>query len=240
MLCEWLPKDTKLEMHRVTGKKHDEEPVCRGVLCRVLSDTLVEICCSVLSTHLMEQAGCYQVIFYLKNSVLSCSVYITEQYQQEDLQYLVLRIVSPLERLQRRSYHRSTCRSEFCYCILQSDQFHDMMNEEYNQIPTEYIEATGTSMIHQSLIDIGGGGIRFKTDHLLQKNTCLLLCFPYSDQSQDMKLYAVGEVVSFAPVYHQEGMYDVRVQFCRIAEEHRAMIIRYGFKLDAKQWLEAN
>ena len=87
-----------------------------------------------------------------------CNTYFQSMYQ-EGQTVIILEIVSPLERLQRRMHQRVSCHAMISYRILQDKEIHDMIDrEDAVSFPQTGMAADAET---ESLIDISGGGVRF-------------------------------------------------------------------------------
>lgn len=189
----------------------NEKYKCR--LSKIISDSVIVV--ESDKTFDFDKNVCYETYIYSANKLYRCNSYFKADYTEGRIKKTEIEIVSPLERIQRRKHKRYVCHEKFSYSVLQNGTVHDIIEEK--------------ELLSDTLVDISGGGIRFKSEKFYEKGI-RLLC--------DISLGAgkcvnvVCEVVASFKLQNEYGMYDIRMKYIGISEEERKNIIKYVFELE--------
>ena len=77
--------------------------------------------------------------------------------------------------------------------------------------------------------DIGGGGVRFRVDKSYEAKEMILCILHLEIKGNVRNIETMGKVLSASPIKNTES-YEVRVQFEKISNRDRELIIQYIFE----------
>lgn len=169
----------------------------------------------------------YTMYFYAENGIYECSARIVDRYKTSNTFILVVEILTPLRKHQRREYYRYNCALEA--------QTREISEEEHTLLDTPLMEFTQELPLEKSVIvDISGGGLRFISTKRYTEGA-LLYCKYMLPDDEEQKLYEiVGEVLNVIPVEKRPGYFEHRIQYHNIDNRKREDIIRYIFEQERK------
>ncbi len=185
----------------------------------------------------------YLVWFYTDSGIYQCKAEVVDRLKEGNIYILVCKVLTQIEKNQRREYYRMDCVMEMKYRLiepeeqrlenrLRNDQYEseqERLQDEVELADIRALLATGT------VIDISGGGIRFNSDSHLKKDAYILIKVQLQVQDEDAELELKGIVMSSEEIMNRRGMYDNRIQFVKIGEAQRETIIKYIFQQERKK-----
>lgn len=241
MIEEHIKKDALV---RIYDKKQDLEDyseeerfqICQGKIRRFVSDTEIEILLEKNIEVNLQKNICYIIYFFISKKVFMCSCYYKSFYEEEEQHMILLELVSPLEQIQRRMYQRISCHSKILYWEIAKEQA--IRYREMAKLPEE-AEEPGSS-VENSLVDIGGGGIRFTSKACVPLNSFLFVRFEIMNGKKTAEMQTVGQVVYSMPHHSEKDCFEIRMQYIGLTEEERKQIIHFVFQLERdsinKRW----
>ena len=169
----------------------------------------------------------YTMYFYVENGIFECSARIVDRYKTSNTFILVVEILTPLRKYQRREYYRYNCALEL--------ETREISEEERSLLDTPVIEFVQELPLEKSMIvDISGGGLRFISTQRYKEGT-LLYCKYNLPDNEEQKIYEiVGRVLHVIPVEKRPGYFEHRIQYHNIDNRKREEIIRYIFEQERK------
>lgn len=169
----------------------------------------------------------YTMYFYVENGIFECSARIVDRYKTSNTFILVVEILTPLRKYQRREYYRYNCALEL--------ETREISEEERSLLDTPVIEFVQELPLEKSMIvDISGGGLRFISTQRYKEGT-LLYCKYNLPDNEEQKIYEiVGRVLHVIPVEKRPGCFEHRIQYHNIDNRKREEIIRYIFEQERK------
>lgn len=192
-------------------------PSERGKLILLSLESRIEL---VIYTR----AGMYRVVGQIK-----------ERYKSDNLYVVEVELKTQPQKFQRREYYRFPFVLEFQYFMI--------TKEEAKMIPPEALlvdlrEAqeegadTGNEREHTGMIvDLSGGGIKFRTKEPMTPRQWLLLHFSLKNEAVDQRFCIIASVMSCVRSEHtQERLFDVRARFQIRDANTREEIIRFIFE----------
>ena len=220
--CLFQPGNDDMEKNRV----------CKCQLHKILSDSEIIVTCSDNSEEgtAPKKHECYILDIYNLNKVYRCNAYYIQGSNENGYSYYTVRIVSPVQRVQRRRYQRYPCHSFFAYSVLQEAQVHDIINKEWEEVKKSLAGLSGFKQ--EALADISGGGIRFTSKQLFEKGEYLFCVLNFGGYNNKKAFPVICQVVYSGQFVNIKDVFDIRLKYLGITEQQREQIIHYGF------WLE--
>ena len=206
-----------------------QQEMYRGKIKRILSDSEIEVEMREEESIDLSKNQSYVLSINASSRLYMCNTYFQSMYQ-EGQTVIILEIVSPLERLQRRMHQRVSCHAMISYRILQDKEIHDMIDrEDAVSFPQTGMAADAET---ESLIDISGGGVRFTSKQKLDIGNILETGFSIQVGEEQAFMRVMGEVVFSDKLRNGQELYDIRMKFIHYTKEQMEQIIRFCFRLE--------
>jgi len=169
----------------------------------------------------------YTMYFYVGNGIFECSARIVDRYKTSNTYILVMELLTPLRKYQRREYYRYNCALDL--------ETREISEEERLILDTPVMEFVQELPLEKStIVDISGGGLRFISKQRYKEGTLLYCKYGLADE-EELKTYEiVGKVLHVMPVEKRPGYFEHRIQYQNIDNRKRESIIRYIFEQERK------
>ncbi len=234
MLEQYVSLGQRVELESVTRVIADGEPqqlkkVYSSKVYDILSQERLEILMPYEQRKLvlLPVDSEYTMYFYVENGIFECSARIVDRYKTSNTFILVVELLTPLRKYQRREYYRYNCALALETRPLDEEecQLKDMPLMEFRQ---------DLLLEKCVIVDISGGGLRFMARQRYDVGT-LLYCKYSLVGKEDAKTYeVVGKVLHTMPVEKRPGCFEHRIQYQNIDNRKREEIIRYIFEQERK------
>ena len=234
MIEQYVHLGQRVELETVTRIIADGEP---QQLKKVYSSKVFDILSSERLEILMpyEQRKLvllpvdteYTMYFYVENGIMECSARIVDRYKTSNTFILVVELLTPLRKYQRREYYRYSCALEL--------ETREISEEERTFLDTPLMEFVQELPLEKSVIvDISGGGLRFISRQRYKEGTLLYCKYNLSDDEEQKMYEIVGRVLHVMPLEKRPGYFEHRIQYHNIDNRKREEIIRYIFEQERK------
>ncbi len=233
MIEEHIKKDALV---RIYDKKQDLEDyseeerfqICQGKIRRFASEAEIEILLEKNIEVNLQKNVCYIIYFFCGKKVFMCSCYYKSFYAEEEEHIMLLELVSPLEQVQRRMYQRVSCHAKILYWAIEKEQA--IQYRKMAKLPEEAEEPE--SSVENSLVDIGGGGLRFTSRTFVPLDSFLFVRFEIMNGKKTEGVQTVGQVVYSMPHHSDKDCFEIRMKYIGLTEEERKQIIHFVFQLE--------
>jgi len=234
VLEQYIFLGQRVELEAVTRVIADGEP---QQLKRVYSSKVVDILSSERLEILMpyEQRKLvllpidseYTMYFYVENGIFECTARIVDRYKTSNSFILVVELLTPLRKYQRREYYRYNCALALAT--------RELSEEEQMNIEDPLLEYEQNLPIEKSVIvDISGGGLRFIAGQRYNAGTNLYCRYSLTEHDEPKVYEVTGRVLHVMPVEKRPGYFEHRIQYYNIDNRKREEIIRYIFEQERK------
>lgn len=162
----------------------------------------------------------YSLLFISDKKMYKYDAEFIKYIDKEDYNFILIKLSSEGEKIQRREFFRFDCVFPFRFEKLSND----LINAETFTADEDNIELKGI------IKDIGGGGIRFISDELLEQNDkikCLI------DLNSDF-IITFGKVLERQLCDKSNYTYQYRVEFFWLSKTEKEQIIKYIFEEQRK------
>lgn len=176
----------------------------------------------------------FEIVFYSNGGLYRAIGIIKERYKRENMYILEVELKSQIEKFQRREFFRYPCSLDLRFFILTPEEakmdtvdriFISLRDEHFN----EKIEVG-------NLVDLSGGGTRFRTEREIHDTDVLLLELRLKNAMQDSQYYIVASVVSsYQVTVNDERLYEVRTKFRMEDDKIREEIVKYIFEEERRR-----
>lgn len=239
MLEELVSNESKVIFYKCLFQPEagsmEKNKVCCCQLYRILSDSEIIVTDngSSAGNTVLKKHECYILDIYNLNKVYRCNAYYILSNSEDGNFYYTVRIVSPVQKVQRRRYQRYPCHSLFAYSVLQKEQVYDIINKEWEEVKKSLANLHGFKQ--EVLSDISGGGIRFTSKQLLEKGEYLFCILNFGGYNNKKAFPVICEVVYSGELINVKHVFDIRLKYIGITEQQREQIIHFGFWLERQK-----
>lgn len=234
MIEQYVHLGQRVELESVTRIITDGEPqqlkkVYSSKVFDILSDERLEILMPYEQRKLvlLPVDSEYTMYFYVDNGIFECTARIVDRYKTSNTFILVVELLTPLRKYQRREYYRYNCVLEL--------QTREISEEERTFLDSPIMEFIQELPLEKSVIvDISGGGLRFISRQRYKEGT-LLYCKYNLPGNEEKKMYEIaGRVLHVVPLEKRPGYFEHRIQYHNIDNRKREEIIRYIFEQERR------
>lgn len=238
MLEELVSNESKVIFYKCLFQPEtdsmEKNKICCCQLYRILSDSEIIVTDTGGSKDtVLKKHECYILDIYNLNKVYRCNAYYILANNEDGNCYYTVRIVSPVQKVQRRRYQRYPCHSLFAYSVLQKEQVYDIINKEWEEVKKSLASLHGFKQ--EVLSDISGGGIRFTSKHLFEKGEYLFCILNFGGYNNKKAFPVICEVVYSGELVNVKHIFDIRLKYIGITEQQREQIIHFGFWLERQK-----
>ncbi len=175
----------------------------------------------------------YRLCFFTKLGLYQCHAVVEDRYRMGIIYMVVVRMTSDLEKFQRRQYYRLDCVKQISYYSIPETVPIDKVKLEDSLFGNAiYTEAT--------MIDISGGGCKFNTQELLQKDSRVIIKFSLELAKGITPFQLLGKIIFSCEVPNHQKTYENRVEFLNIKETERESIVRFIFDEERRRRRKVN
>ena len=161
---------------------------------------------------------------YTERGLLQCNVKIVSRYREGNLFFLDIKLISELEKVQRRQFYRYDCYIDAKIRIV-SDEEYDTGIPDDVSVPEDALPWQPAR-----IIDISGGGLRLNQRMHVERNEVVKVKFMVSVVGEILSFNLFARMLSSVSVQGRTDMYEQRMEFLKITQDERDKIIRYIFE----------
>lgn len=179
-----------------------------------------------------------EFVFYSKGGLYRALGQIKERYKSENIYMLEIELKTQLEKFQRREYFRYPCILDFNYYTIteQEAKFESgdallihLREDEETTVKNKEREYAG------SIVDLSGGGVRFRTSKELEPKQWLLFEIHLQNENLNKQYYIIGSVISCVRTENAtDKLFEIRAKFQIKDANTREEIIRFIFEEERK------
>jgi c-di-GMP-binding flagellar brake protein YcgR len=155
----------------------------------------------------------------------------------------VVRIITNLEKFQRRQYYRLECIHDIYYRPISLDEelLEKKMSSENFDTPEAMTEAKkklaefDSEWISASITDLSGGGARFSSEIHHNSGDKVRMKLDFIIGKELKKLVLTAKIISSRRIPVRVGMHEYRVEFTDIMQKDREALIKYIFEQERKR-----
>ncbi len=168
-----------------------------------------------------------------KNVMYKAEGEIRERYKSENRFLILTRLLTGLEKIQRRAFFRWECSMDVAFWRITEEQMAlGNTRQILKQLQDEnYLK----NQVKARTIDISGGGARFQTYQALDEGQCLLMCINLKSEEKDEQILVPGRVLTTEEIRTaHHTVYRSRVEFINTDKEINEAIVRFIFSEERK------
>jgi len=185
----------------------------------------------------------YRLYFYTGKGLYQCDGYMLKMYRDQNITMISMKLVSQLEKVQRRKYFRLECVHEISYrCITEEEtELEEKLIYDQSLTPQEQDEIRNrlakinNIWTYGCITDLSGGGCRFNSNEKLNPGGNIIIRLSFKLKNNIKKLEIKSYVIASEKMYKRSGFYEHRVEFQNISPKDREDLIKYIFEQERKR-----
>ncbi|MBP1753760.1 MAG: hypothetical protein H6Q59_158 [Firmicutes bacterium] len=185
----------------------------------------------------------FSLCFYTDKGLYQCNSMVLNNLKDNKTIITTVRIVTNLEKFQRRQYFRLECIHDIEYrpITIEEELLERRLSSEQFAKPEEQAETKrklaqlNRAWISASVTDLSGGGAKFNSERLHNSGDKLRIKLDFESGGELKKLVLSANVISSNRILTRTGIYEHRVEFIDIMQRDRETLIRYIFEQERKR-----
>lgn len=185
----------------------------------------------------------YTTIFYNGKGLFRCRCEVVDRYRDEKFYYVILKMVSDLEKYQRREYYRMSCTmnaflrdvsKEEEICLRKIRQKEYVSDDEYWKCMAK-LDGCVKNWKEAVIIDLSGGGARLNSTGEYEDGSSIYMKISFQFRKISYEYELLSKVISHRPLEAKPGLYETRIEFQGITNKERENIIQFIFEEERKK-----
>lgn len=179
-----------------------------------------------------------EFVFYSKGGLYRAMGQIKERYKSENIYMLEIELKTQLEKYQRREYFRYPCILDINYYTITEQEAKFESGDAlliHLREDEEKAAANSEREYAGSIVDLSGGGVRFRTPKELEPKQWLLFEIHLQNENLNKQYYIIGSVISCVRTDKAaDKQFEIRAKFQIKDSNTREEIIRFIFEEERK------
>ena len=180
--------------------------------------------------------------FYTACGMLGARTVVSERFFEGSIAVMVIKLITELEKSQRRQYYRIQCSINARIHILTEEEKKDLRDfigksKLVRENKNKYIDmiAEGSNSWKDCVvIDLSGGGVRYISDSELPKHELVILDIELKTGEHTKEYFLLMNIISAARKSADSAKFEIRTKFVGLREASRDAIVRFVFEEERK------
>jgi c-di-GMP-binding flagellar brake protein YcgR len=194
-------------------------------------------------TILLQVGESYNLCFYTDKGLYQCNCVLLNNHKDNRTVISTVRIVTNLEKFQRRQYFRLECIQDIEYReITQEEEIlerkmttGEFRSEDERTECAQKLKQFERNWINATITDLSGGGARFNSTQQHNTGDKLRMKLSAISSSDKTGMLLNARIVSVGKILTRVGVYEYRVEFIDIMQKDREVLIKYIFEQERKR-----
>lgn len=208
-----------------------EATIYKSVVMDFPSDHQIEVGMpTLMGKMILFQLGIRcNMCFFTKKGMYTCECTVAKRYKKDNFYLLLMDVNSTLTKFQRREFFRVDCSVDFEFYHISEDVAAMRTTEElFLEIQKPEYES---SSLPATLIDISGGGMKFKSMVQLEKGDYILTKIRLTNEIIDATFFLASEIIDCEK---KNEDFVTRAKFFFKDIKDRETIVRFVFEEERK------
>lgn len=205
-------------------------------LVQVINQYEMMITVPIYQGHLvpLDAGDIYLTQFYTSSGFYQGKCVIVSTKKDGNVAVSHIKIITALEKYQRRQYFRMSCLIPVSYAKLNERQeelygaLKMSKNEERKRAIVETIKNTGLEFREGTMLDISGGGLRFNSFEQFEKDDVFMV-MPDIPKLKNSIPFFMAQIVLVRQIGFDNNQFENKMKFINITNEEREKVITYIF-----------
>ena len=189
-------------------------------------------------TILLQVGDSYNLCFYTEKGLYHCNCTVLNNHKDNKTVITTVRIVTNLEKFQRRQYYRMECIHDIEYRIITTEEKillqrlssgEKISEEERNEISTR-LKQLESKWISGMITNISGGGAKFNSDHQHNQGDKLLINLSFMPIGDTRGMLLKARMISTGKILTRVGAFEHGIEFIDIDQKDRETLIKFIFE----------
>lgn len=232
MLSNIILVGQKIEIQLINMKKSktfEQEKVHISKVAEILDEETLEITMPIEKSKivLLEPDLDYNLFFYTIKGVYLARGTIIGRYKTGTLYLLKIKLISSIEKHQRREYFRYACSIHFLS--------RKLTELEVSKVDLSKVKIGKENLIKGLIIDISGGGLKLISQKYYEEGDLCICNIPLEIGGNIQEIIFVGVILNTIELERNRGKYEHTLKFKEISAVNREHIIQYIFKKEREK-----
>ncbi|SFR95931.1 flagellar brake protein [Anaeromicropila populeti] len=236
----------KIELYK--DKEYSEDQIRKKYVSQFLDfeeDEKIKIAMPIESGRLVPLSigDVYKMLFYTDNGMYQCQGKIVDRFREKNIFFLVVELLTDLERFQRREFYRFECvlngrcrmiskEEELLLEKLQTSEVSlEQLNAQYQAVLAD-MESQWNDVV---FINLSGGGAKFNSRTRYESGNKLIVQMEIPINNVPVQFELRALIVASEAMFNRSGFYETRIKFLKIGKKEREDIIKFIFEEERRQ-----
>lgn len=228
----------------------DDNRIYKSKIYDIIDDTTIKAAIPIQEGKLvlLPLDSVYDIFFYTSAGLYECEGKVIERYKENNLFVMVLEILNPLKKNQRREYYRLSCTIDVKILPVTEQELKiggidqiisariETCKEEIGDTREVSIFDELTMVVWEEgyIVDISGGGIRFTSGIQVEENSYIYTRFNLLIDGQIKQYTILTQAISSEKIVNRNNQYETRAKFIGVGRDNTEEIVRYIFEEERK------
>lgn len=184
----------------------------------------------------------YRLYFYTIRGLFQCDCTMLQTYREGKNVLALVKLVSGLEKIQRRQYYRLECVHEIEYRLITDEEVRleeKLLVGMFPQVDEKAIIRKRLAEINKtwykaSITDLSGGGCRFNSQQRLKSGDRIRIRLNFAIKNELKRLDIIADIITSQKMNDRVGVFEHRSEFYSITQKDREDLIKYIFEQERK------
>ncbi len=185
----------------------------------------------------------YNLCFYTSKGLYQCNSIVLSSHKDNNIIITVVRIITNLEKFQRRQYFRLECIHEIDYRVISTEEeilekklrAEDFRNSDERAECRRRLSQFEKEWLSGAITDISGGGARLNSLQQLNQGDKMRIKLDIILGNGLKKLILGADVIASNRIANRNDVFEHRVEFNDIMQRDREDLIKYIFEQERKR-----
>lgn len=239
MLDETIKEGMSVKVYPAYRKKvtdmtdDSSQMICVGKIDKLPAEYEIEVEVYQSVEQVFQKKKSYVMYFMAPGTVLMCHVSFLSFYTEDNKRKVSFKMVSPLEKIQRRMHQRVSYHTEISFQILDETQI--AKEKQKNNCLFQNVAGNSFDNNEDTIVDISGGGIRFTSKKEIKPGSFIVADFKSIIDKKNVVIHVLGQIVYCAVLRNEKERFDIRMKYINLTEEDKEKIIHFVFELERNQ-----
>lgn len=246
MLREVLALGDKIDIKPLDreGKPlHNSRSFASQFLDFVESDVINIAAPIVFGKAVILGVGAYfNLCLYTAKGLYQCNCIVLSNHKEVNTIVSVVRIITNLEKYQRRQYYRLECILDIEYRIVSKEEeileqklrSDDFQNDQERDVCKTKLAEFAKSWISGTVVDLSGGGARYNSPKQHSQGDKAKIKFNLTLSNGVKKLLIGANLIASTKIMNRIDIFEHRVEFIEITTKEREDLIRFIFEQERR------
>ena len=176
--------------------------------------------------------------FYTAYGILTGRAVVSERFFEGSLAVMVVKLVTELEKSQRRQFYRLQCSIESKIHLLTEGEKRGLRefigdNRQILENRSRYIDMiaeNSTAWEDCIVVDLSGGGVKYLSDKELPKQELVILAIKLKTGETTKEYFLLMNIISTFRRNTESAKFEIRTKFVGLREAVREAIVKFVFE----------